>query len=54
MSDPFESGKSLTLGFDYKINRKNNTKLFENWNSDQKDKYLEFKIQFQRYRENKI
>ena len=43
ISDSFESGKSLTLGVDYKLDKIENSKEIEN-DLENKNKYLEFKL----------
>ena len=43
LSDTFEAGKSVTLGLDYKLDIKNQND-FNNNNSDEKDRFVEFKL----------
>ena len=43
LSDTFEAGKSITLGLDYKLDIKNQND-FNNNNSDEKDRFVEFKL----------
>ena len=43
ISDSYESGKSLTLGFDYRLDYENKDEDYEN-EGGEKDKFLEFKL----------
>ena len=44
ISDSFESGKSLTLGLDYKIDYMNENKDNDTDGEEKQDRYLEFKL----------